>query len=86
MSDLESIIRFLAPLGVGGSLAAFIFYFYRRDLTNGLRISKEDRDIALHALMNNTTALTEVRDSLREHTKAATDLQSFCRYREGNNG
>lgn len=28
--DLE-IVKFLAPLGVGGILAALIFYFYRRD-------------------------------------------------------
>lgn len=56
----DEALKLLAPLGVGGVLAAVIFLFYRRDLLNE-RADREKREsILIDALTANTKAMTEV--------------------------
>ena len=74
---------FLVPFGVGGALAAFIFYFYRKDLMNDLGLAKEDREILLKTMTRNTEAITEFREAVRRNTETLDDMKSFCRFRDG---
>lgn len=53
-----------AGLGIGGGLAAFMFYFYRQDRKHSEdryeALAKDFREIVEH----NTEAMTSLRDSL----------------------
>lgn len=56
-ADFESL-KFLATLGVGGVLAAFIFYFSRKDATAFAAQWQGQAAMLLAVVKDNTVAIT----------------------------
>ena len=53
----QNMIQYLAPLGVGGILAAFIFLAYRKDSLNWQEAWKGQSQMLLQVVKENTTAV-----------------------------
>lgn len=88
----QEFLRFLAPMGVGGVLAAFIFYFYRRDLTrdhaqditrlmNGAIVTKEERGELIRVISANTQALIAVAENVKQNRDILSEMREFCKYK-----
>lgn len=63
---MEDLIKILAPLGVGGILAGFIFYFYRQDREDSriqyASLASDFKDV----IKSNTSALQGNTDVIRD--------------------
>ena len=65
VSQVAEIIQALAPLGIGGVLAGFIFYFYRLDRTESRDSYKAMAESFRSIVQDNTKAVTELTTLLR---------------------
>lgn len=52
--------KWLATLGVGGVLAAFMFWFYRRDVSDYTAMWKGQSELLTTVVRDNTAALTKL--------------------------
>jgi hypothetical protein len=75
----ETLVRFLAPLGVGGVLAGFIFYFYRRDITSLVGALKDERSELLKIVRGNAEAMTKIEAAISSNTHVLENLAASCR-------
>ena len=57
MSQFEAIMKVIAPLGVGGLLAAFMFLWYRRDMLDRILSMQLARETDQHLTKAVTAAL-----------------------------
>jgi hypothetical protein len=57
MDNME-VLKYLAPLGVGGVLAWGMFVVYRKDI-------KSERDTLMNVVISNTAAITELTTLLK---------------------
>jgi len=78
-TSVEHLIRFLAPLGVGGALAAFIFYFYRRDIVTLVESVKAERTELLKIVKGNAEAMTKIESAISSNTHVLENLAASCR-------
>lgn len=53
-------VKWFATLGVGGVLAAFMFYFYRRDVAQYTSLWKGQSDILMNVVKENTASNTKL--------------------------
>lgn len=53
-------IKWFATLGVGGVLAAMMFWFYRRDVANYTALWKGQTDILMAVVKENTASNTKL--------------------------
>lgn len=74
------ILTWLLNQGGGYVLVAGLFYFYRRDVKNGVILWKEQRDIMLKALL----ADTEMKARLTTTTEQLAELVEHCEIRRVN--
>jgi len=71
------LLKYLSTLGIGGILAAFIFYFYRQD--------RKASDKQLQGLMGDYQALVKANNLLQqEHIKILSELYTWLRAKNGN--
>lgn len=63
----KDLITFLVPLGIGGALAGFMFYFYRLDFLR----ERSNTKILIQVLQENVGAMTSVAEAVRE-------MRIFC--------
>lgn len=54
------VLQWLATLGVGGVLAAFIFIFYRKDLKQSSDLWKGQADVLISVVKENTASNTKL--------------------------
>ncbi len=57
-------MHYLAPLGIGGILAAFMFVFYRQDMKSSADLWHGQSDALLKVVKENTEAITALRGEL----------------------
>lgn len=57
MSDPD-FLRFMATLGVGGVLAGFMFYFYRKDTREQTELWRTQTDLLVKLIQSNIEANT----------------------------
>lgn len=62
----QEFIKWLAGLGVGGTIAGLIFFFYRKDVRSALDTWKETALLLTTALKESTAAHTENTQTNRE--------------------
>jgi|ERR1043166_3738090 hypothetical protein len=81
MPDGE-MVKWLATLGVGGALAGFIFYFYRRDfirermemkVDGEIKSKREDRIISV--IESNAVAMTKLAVGIETLSHAVAESQ-----------
>ena len=77
--SFEPLVRFLAPLGVGGALAAFIFYFYRRDVVGLVDTLRQERVQIIDIVKNNAEAMTKIEAAISMNTHVLESLAASCR-------
>jgi len=77
--SVESLVRFLAPLGVGGALAGFIFYFYRRDVVGLVDTLRQERVQILDIVRLNAAAMTKIEAAISSNTHVLENLAASCR-------
>jgi len=53
-------VKWLATLGVGGVLAAFMFVFYRKDVRIYTEMWKGQADILARVIQDNTASMTKL--------------------------
>lgn len=63
--DIELVHQVLAPLGVGGILAAAMFVIYRRDAKDWQDRWKGQSDILMTVVLDNTKAVTTNNEVMR---------------------
>ena len=80
-NEILVLVRYLSALGTGGALAGFIFYFYRRDVINGLKGVSQERDTMLVAIKENSAVMSRLAESMNMNTRTLENLAAFCRYR-----
>ena len=56
----------LPSLGVGGILAAFMFYFYRKDVYLYTEQWKGQSDMLMEVVKENTIAITKLADKIEK--------------------
>lgn len=62
---MEEILKdIIAPLGVGGSLAAFMFYFYRKDVERYTNQWRGQSEMFASVVKENTIAITKLTERL----------------------
>jgi hypothetical protein len=79
MNEYRELITNITQLGVGGVLAAFIFFFYRKDQAAHAEQTKSDRDAFAEALKENTAAISAFKVVLEHNTEAQRNLAENCR-------
>jgi hypothetical protein len=79
----QEFMRFLASLGVGGALAAFIYYYQRKDAIRHAEEWKGQAQLFSQLVVNNTIAMTKVVESsdasadvVKENTRAVDALRN----------
>lgn len=55
----DAFLRWVTTLGVGGVLAAFMFYFYRKDVRQYTELWKAQSEALMQVVKENTQAHTE---------------------------
>lgn len=55
------MLKYLAPMGVGGVLAAFMFHFYRRDTQASEMRWRGQSEQLLQVVKENTSAITALK-------------------------
>ena len=72
--DIEGL-KWFATLGVGGVLAGFMFWFYRRDFIRERVDTRAQQDRVLSIAENTAVALTKLGTGIEVLSKAAADSQ-----------
>lgn len=67
------LAKWMASLGVGGVIAGFIFYFYRRDFIRERDDARINQDRILMIAENTAVALTKLGAGIEVLSKAAAD-------------
>lgn len=62
----QSLVQWFSTLGVGGAIAAFMFYFYRKDM-------KENADRLKELIDSDKTAQQSWKDVVVANTRAMTE-------------
>lgn len=60
---VPDIVKFLATLGVGGALAALIFWFYRKDSIEHARSWQGQSEALLQVVKDNTSAVVALQQT-----------------------
>lgn len=74
----QEFTKWLATLGIGGALAAMIFYFYRKDLNYHLEQWKGQAHVLLEVVKENTesnTKLIEVVEALHRRLDSERNMR-----------
>lgn len=66
----EAIIKYITQGGLFG-IVCVILFFYRRDFLVEKQSHKEDKEILLAVLQNNTTVMTRLESAFHEMTNRA---------------
>jgi hypothetical protein len=69
------LLKWLSPLGVGGVLAAFIFFFYRRDFLRERQNGVANLTLMRSLVENNTAAITKLVSGVEVLSRSLTDTQ-----------
>lgn len=82
MAELSEYARFFATLGVGGTLAALIFWFYRVDANNHAQAWKGQSDALIRVVTDNTAAMTSLQATTAALTTTVEALRQDMHDRE----
>lgn len=74
------LINLVGSLGVGAMLAMMMFFVYRYDSKQSMRLIREDRRYMEDRL---THMIEEEQETSQEHTKALTELTTVLRTMNG---
>lgn len=74
MMDTE-FLRYLATLGVGGVLAGFIFWFYRKDAAEHTKAWQGQSEVLIRVVQENTVAITALQQTTASLTSVTAALQ-----------
>lgn len=79
MTEIGPFIQALAPLGVGGAMAAFIFYVYHRDNSRRVESEREDRKVLLAVVERNMKASDHLAEEIRRQGEQSVEVASELR-------